>query len=219
MKMSIHLQREMDSLRKKVLSLGALVEDNYQKAISAFLDPEEFDYEKILACDREIDAMEVVVEEDCLKILALHQPVAADLRYLVCVLKLNNDLERIGDLAVNLAKKVRHIKADSVVKSIDEVVEMAQRTKIMLNSALDALVNMDTDLARSVHNIDDEIDTRKREIRICMEKAIEHDPANAKSYLALLSSARNIERIADLATNICEDVIYSANGEIVRHKM
>lgn len=217
--MSIHLQREMDSLRKRILSLGALVENNFQLAINSLSNPQEFDYHEVLQGDDEIDAMEVEVEEDCLKILALHQPVAADLRYLVCVLKLNNDLERIGDLAVNLSKKVKHIKTDCVVKSVDEVVEMAQRTKTMLNSALDALVNMDTDLARSVHNIDDEIDNRKKEIRVTMENAIEHDPANAKTYLSLLSAARNIERIADLSTNICEDVIYSADGEIVRHKL
>lgn len=215
--MSVHLMREIDSLRKKILSLGALVEENYNMAIGTLSSPDSGIVARIAARDSEIDRMEVEIEEDCLKVLALHQPVAADLRYLVCVLKLNNDLERIGDQALNLARKTLHFKENSVVNGISDLTAMAHQTREMLRSALDALVNMDNDLASEVRSKDDDIDNQKKNVRRKMEAAIQHDPANCESYLAALGAARNIERIADLVTNICEDVIYSASGRIVRH--
>ena len=215
--MSVHLQRELDLLRKKVLTLGALVEENYRKAIGILGSPNLIEAEHIRQSDDLIDRMETEVEEECLKILALHQPVAADLRYIVSVLKLTNDLERIGDIAASLAKKSVSFKADCIVQVINELTAMAHSTQAMLAKAMDALINMDTEEARVVRDLDDEVDGMKKEIRIKMENAIQHDPANCKAYLAAMGAARNIERIADLSTNICEDVIYSASGRIVRH--
>lgn len=215
--MSVHLQRELDLLRKKVLTLGALVEENYRKAIGVLNAPDLIEAENIRESDDLIDHMEAEVEEECLKILALHQPVAADLRYIVSVLKLANDLERIGDLAASLAKKTTSFKNDCIVQVINELSAMAHSTQTMLSKAMDALINMDTELAKFVQDLDDEVDALKREIRAKMEAAIQHDPANCKAYLAAMGAARNIERIADLSTNICKDVIYSASGRILRH--
>ncbi len=215
--MSVHLQRELDLLRKKVLTLGALVEENYRKAIGILGSPNLIEAEHIRQSDDLIDRMETEVEEECLKILALHQPVAADLRYIVSVLKLTNDLERIGDIAASLAKKSVSFKTDCIVQVINELTAMAHSTQAMLAKAMDALINMDTEEAKTVRDLDDEVDGMKKEIRIKMENAIQHDPANCKAYLAAMGAARNIERIADLSTNICEDVIYSASGRIVRH--
>lgn len=215
--MSVHLQRELDLLRKKVLTLGALVEENYRKAIAILSTPDLTEAARIRDSDDLIDRMEVEVEEECLKILALHQPVAADLRYIVSVLKLANDLERIGDLAASLAKKTINFKSDCVVQAITELSTMAHSTQTMLAKAMDALIKQDTELAKFVRDLDDEVDGLKRQIREKMETALQHDPANFKAYLAAMGAARNIERIADLSTNICEDVIYSASGRIVRH--
>lgn len=215
--MSVHLQRELDLLRKKVLTMGAMVEENYRKAIAVLNAPDLIESENIRSSDDLIDKMETEVEEECLKILALHQPVAADLRYIVSVLKLTNDLERIGDLAASLAKKTINFKNDCIVQVINELSAMARSTQTMLAKAMDALINMDTELAAFVRQLDDEVDALKKEIRIKMESAIQHDPANCKSYLAAMGAARNIERIADLATNICGDVIYSASGRVIRH--
>jgi len=215
--MSVHLQRELDLLRKKVLTLGALVEENYRKATAIICSPDMIEAENIRESDDLIDRMETEVEEECLKILALHQPVAADLRYIVSVLKLTNDLERIGDLAASMAKKTVNFKNDCIVQVINELSAMSRGTQTMLSKAMDALINMDTELASFVRELDDEVDGLKKEIRVKMENAIQHDPANCKAYLAAMGVARNVERIADLATNICEDVIYSASGRIVRH--
>lgn len=217
--MSVHLQRELDLLRKKVLTLGALVEENYRKAIAILTNPDLIEAEKIRESDDVIDRMEAEVEEECLKILALHQPVAADLRYIVSVLKMTNDLERIGDLAASLAKKSVNFKSDCIVQVITDLSAMAASTQTMLAKAMDALINMDTQLATFVRELDDEVDGMKKQIRVKMESALQHDPANCKSYLAAMGAARNIERIADLATNICKDVIYSASGRIIRHSI
>lgn len=215
--MSVHLQRELDLLRKKVLSLGAVVEENYRRALAVMQNPDLIEAERVREADEEVNRMEVEVEEECLKILALHQPVATDLRYIISVLKLTHDLERIGDIAVSLAKKSVSFRAECIVSVLADLEAMARSTQTMLNKALDALINMDSALANFVRDLDDEVDSQKKSIRAKMEAALQHDPANSKSYLAAIGAARNIERIADLSTNICEDVIYSVSGRIIRH--
>ena len=216
--MSVHFERELDQLRKKVLSLGAMVEENYQNATEIMVVPDIIKADRVKEYDKEIDRMEIVVEEECLKILALHQPVAQDLRYVICVLKLTHDLERIGDLAVSLTKKSAQFKEGCIVHVINELSAMSRTTQTMLNKALDALIHMDGDLARYVRQLDDEVDNLKKEIRVKMENAIQHDPANTKAYLAAMGAARHLERTADLCTNICADVVYFISGKIIRHE-
>ena len=216
--MSQHLQREIENLKKKLLSLGAEVEDLVYKATLSIENRDTDLANEIIYNDKSIDSFEVEVEEDCLKILALHQPVAIDLRFIVAVLKINNDLERIGDLAVNIAERAVYLaKHDNVNISFD-FIEMARKAQAMLRQSLDALVNLNASMARQVCSKDDEIDEMNRQMYVMVQQAIEDYPSQMGSLIHLLSVSRHLERIADHATNIAEDVIYMVEGAIVRHK-
>lgn len=216
--MSVHLQRELDKLRKQILALGALVEDNLQRALQALATGDNDLARRVYDRDEEIDHQEVAIEEECLKILALHQPVAVDLRFVVALLKINNDLERVGDQAVNIANKVE-VAARAAQVSVLRVFEGAMVEKVfwMLRESLNALVNMDVGLARRVRAADDEVDQLKSEARETFLQAIQKSPDQARLLLAMFGAARNLERAADLASNIAEDVIYMVEGTIVRH--
>jgi phosphate transport system protein len=215
--MSVHLQREIDKLKKSLLSLCTLVEDQVQMAVQAVLNRDEAIAREVVDRDLKIDHLEVEVEEECLKTLALHQPVAADLRLIISALKINNDLERIGDMAVNIARKAIGLAAESPVELTFDLTQMWSKTHAMLRDSLDSLVNMDYALADAVCARDDEIDAMKRTVRIEVEDRIRREPEKVKQYLKLLAISRNLERVADLATNIAEDVIYLAQGKIIRH--
>jgi phosphate transport system protein len=215
--MSIHLQKEMEKLKKKFLTLSAIVEENLNAAMYSVLNCDLSQAEQVARRDNEIDNMEVEIEEECLKVLALHQPVAVDLRFLVAVLKINNDLERIGDQAVNIAKKVKSICIEKrAVNTVDFQV-MFKSVQKMVKQSLDALINIDVMQARSVCTMDDDVDRMKRDMREQVFASIIEMPEKAKSLYAVMGVARNLERIADLATNIAEDVIYMVEGNIVRH--
>lgn len=215
--MSVHLQREVDKLKKSVLSLCALVEDNVQLAVRALIDRDDALAKEAQRRDLEIDEREVDVEEECLKILALHQPVAIDLRFVVSSMKIDNDLERIGDLAVNLANKAIFLANRPAIEMPFNLPDMGEKTKAMLRDALDSFVNMDSQLAYRVLKADDEVDQIKRETRIRIEELIRETPSKVSEYYAIMGVARNLERIADHATNIAEDVIYMTEGKIIRH--
>ncbi len=215
--MTKHFQRELEKIKKKILSLGAMVEERVRMAIKAI---EEFDGEvakKIIFSDHEIDEMEVEVEEECLKVMALHQPVAVDLRFLVAVIKINNDLERIGDQAVNIAQRVKTITKKERFDFVFDYSVMAEKAASMLKMSLDALVNMDDDLAFKVLLLDDEVDEIKEEAYNLIKRAIPENPDNVSYLINLLLISRHLERLADHATNIAEEVIYMIEGEIVRH--
>lgn len=215
--MSVHLQREIEKLKKSLLSLCGLVEDQVRAAVLALLDRDEDAARRVEVRDLEIDQREVEVEEECLKVLALHQPVAVDLRFIVSALKINNDLERIGDLAVNVAHKAVTFSRTSAAEVPFDIRGMWQKTQAMLRDSVDALVRMDPRLADEVCGRDHEIDRIKHEIRLEAEAMIRRDPDQTPALLALAAVARNLERIADHATNIAEDVIYMAEGRIARH--
>ena len=214
-----HLDREIDGLKRHVLALSAIVEENVAKAVRAVVEHDNDLATTVLRSDHEVDEIEVEVEEECLKILALHQPVALDLRFIVAVLKLNNDLERIGDLAVNIAEQVEPLtERDTVTLPID-LRPISRRAQIMLREALDALVNKDPDSARRVCAADDEVDDLHRQIsnRVTGLLSSASAPGDVAVLVRLLSVSRCLERVADLATNIAEDVIYMTEGDIVRH--
>ncbi|MGW8256935.1 MAG: phosphate signaling complex protein PhoU [Thermoguttaceae bacterium] len=215
--MSVFLQREIDKLKKSLLSLCALVEEQVQLAVQAALNRDEAMAREIKERDLQIDHLEVELEEECLKTLALHQPVAADLRLIIAALKINNDLERIGDLAVNIARKAASLAAEPPVDITFDLAQMCSKTQAMLRDSLDALVNLDQDLAHSVCARDDEIDAMKHAFRVEIEERVQRNPENTKQYLRLMAISRNLERVADLATNIAEDMIYLAGGKIIRH--
>jgi len=215
--MTKHFQRELEKIKKKILSLGAMVEERVRMAIQAI---EEFDGEiakKIILSDHEIDEMEVEIEEECLKVMALHQPVAVDLRFLVAVIKINNDLERIGDQAVNIAQRVNTITKKERSDFVFDYSLMAEKAEAMLRMSLDALVNLDDDLAFKVLLLDDEVDAINKEAYNLIKRAISENPDNVSYLINLLLISRHLERLADHATNIAEEVIYMIEGEIVRH--
>jgi phosphate transport system protein len=160
----------------------------------------------------------VYLEEECLKILALHQPVAIDLRFVIAVLKINNDLERIGDLAVNIAERALFLTSQKPVDIPFDFMGMSEKTKIMLKMSLDALVNMDAKMAHDVCALDDGVDAINRRMYQQVQEGILENPEQIGSLIHCLSTSRHLERIADHATNIAEDVIYMVAGEIVRHK-
>ncbi len=217
--MPIHLQREINKLRKMISALGALVEDQMRRAVKA-MDSRDMDLaEIVIKKDADTDRVEVGVEEECLKILALYQPVAIDLRYIVAILKINSDLERIGDLAVNIADQVHFLDKGSLVQIPFDLHGMSEKVQKMVKSSLDALVNLDTALARRVCESDNEVDDLNRQMHEMVSTAISNqDFARLKELIHWLTVTRNLERMADHATNIAEDVIYMVEGEIIRHR-
>ncbi|MCB0309628.1 MAG: phosphate signaling complex protein PhoU [Bdellovibrionales bacterium] len=215
-----HLAREIENLKRKLLTLGSIVEENLFKATKALVERNEVLATEVVQSDQEIDDLEVEVEEDCLKALALHQPVAIDLRYIVAVLKINNDLERIGDLAVNIGRRARKLTRLCPPESIGiNLTEMANRVRIMLHDSLEAMISLDAEQARSVCAADDAIDQMNRSYHRLVIEQIKQHPEHAEEYILFLNTSRHLERIADHATNIAEDVIYLTEGEIVRHQL
>jgi phosphate transport system protein len=213
-----HLQREIENLKKKILDLGAKIEAVVHEAIRSIEERDAVLAQKIIDEDIEIDHTEVEVEEDCLKILALYQPVAIDLRFIVAILKINSDLERIGDLGVNIAERSVFLASVPQVNASLDFARMSKKAESMLNRCLDALVNMSSELANEVCADDDEVDAMNRQMYLKIQEAIQEYPDQVSSLIHLLSVSRHLERIADHATNIAEDVIYMIEGQIVRHK-
>lgn len=211
-----HLQREIEKLKKHIMTLGTLVETAVYKSVDSVVRKDKALAEQIIKNDIKIDDKEVEIEEECLKTLALYQPVAVDLRFIVAVLKINNDLERIGDLAVNIAERSAFL-ADKKVDVTLDFDDMAEKVQSMLKGTLDSLVDFDRDLADSVRTKDDQVDSINRDMYIRVQDAIKKNPEQMEQLIHLLSVSRHLERIADHATNIAEDVIYMIDGEIVRH--
>ncbi len=216
--MAQHLHREIEKLKTMLLSLGADVEENVYKAVRALDERNAAMAEQVIQADSQVDRFEVYLEEECLKILALHQPVAIDLRFVIAVLKINNDLERIGDLAVNIAERATFLSGREALDVPFDFLSMAVKTRAMLKRALDALVNMDPRMARDVCAADDEVDSLNREMYGRIQKSMQQHPNRIESLIHYLGVSRYLERIADHATNIAEDVIYMVDGDIVRHK-
>lgn len=215
--MTKHFLRELEKTKKMILTLGAMAEERVHLAIKAIRKKDASIAEKIIMSDYELDEMEVDIEEECLKILALYQPVAIDLRFLIAMIKINNDLERIGDEAVNIAQRVGIIAKRDQPQTTFDYSLMAEKTEKMLKMSLDALVNMDTDIAFKVSILDDEVDAIKDEVYDHVKNAIDSRVDRGGYLINLLLISRHLERIADHATNIAEEVIYMIEGEIIRH--
>lgn len=215
--MSVHLIREIENLKKQILALGADVESALHKAVDAVVRRDWALAQTVIDTDTEIDRCEVDIEEECLKVLALYQPVAIDLRFIIAVLKINNDLERIGDLAVNIAEQVQFLGASVSRPFPFDFEGMAAKAQAMLKKSLDALVTLDAGLARQVCASDDEVDAMYRDLIGLVKNEIRQDPDLFDTLLTLMMVSRQLERIADHATNIAEDVVYMVEGHIVRH--
>jgi phosphate transport system protein len=214
-----HIERQIDHLKEMILRVGTLVEEAISRSISAVINRDVALAQRVLASDEAIDRMEVEVEEECLKILALYQPVAADLRFVVAVLKINNDLERMGDLAKNIAKRVAQLENAGPIEMPAEIRTMATQAEEMVRECLQAVVAGDTVLARRIREQDDVVDVERQRARRRILDAIRGNPDRVEALLRVNSITKHIERIADMATNVAEDVIYMVEGEIVRHRV
>lgn len=216
--MSLHLQRDLDALKKEILQLGSLVEQAIDQSIGALVNRDARLAREATAFEETIDRKEVAIEQECLKILALHQPVAVDLRFIVVVLKVNNDLERMGDIACNIAGRAAFIASRAPVPVLAEMgSDLPAAVRAMVHQALDALVRLDVALAQAVIAMDDRVDDINRRMYTDVMQLISRDPHDAEVALSLLSASRYMERIADLATNIAEEVLFMVEGLVVRH--
>ncbi len=216
--MSVHMQKQLQHVRELLLDLSTDVERAVHRSIQALVGRDEELAREVVEYDRKIDDKEVHLEEEVLHVLALEQPVAMDLRYLVSVLKVNNDLERIADMAVNISEQALLLASKPPIDLAPFLSEMAQQAERMLRDALDSLLELDVDKARDVRAMDDRVDAQHLRVIEHVERTLRTDPERSSQLLHMLATSRNLERIADLATNIAEDVIYMARGEILRHQ-
>jgi len=215
--MTKHFRKELENIKKRILTLGSMVEDLVHTSVQA-VDRVDADLaDRIIKRDREINETEVDIEEECLKVLALHQPVAVDLRFIIAVIKINNELERIGDQAVNIAQRVQVIAKRPKPPFWFDYSEMGEKAQKMLRMSLDALVNLDVDLAFKVVTMDDEVDRIQRDAYDRIKSAMKENTDKIGYMINLLLISRHLERLADHATNIAEEVIYMIEGEIIRH--
>jgi phosphate transport system protein len=216
--MSKHLERDLDNLQKDLLALAASVEEAIHKAIRALQERDVALANEVIDGDNDIDEEENHVEEECLKVLALHQPVAVDLRRVTSVLQINTDLERMADLAEDIAERAVALARWPVIPIPADLQRMTDLTSSMVRQALDAFVNLDAKLARLVCRLDDEVDRYNKSIIDELIRLMQRSPEMVEPGLSLFSATRHLERIADHATNVAEDVIYLVEGAIVRHR-
>ena len=215
--MSSHLERDLAHLKQQVLAMGGLVEQSLEQACASLTRRDETCAHKAVKVDEEIDRMQLDLDDFCLKILALHQPVAGDLRFVTSAMKIVNDLERIGDLAGNIAERAQELLHLSALDEPLDLEEMMRVTNEMLRGALDAFVARDPDLAREVCQRDDTVDTLNRRHFGKLMARMKRDPDSVERAVSLLSVSRNVERIADLATNVAEDVVFLVEAVDIRH--
>lgn len=215
--MQKHLQKDIDSLKNKIITMGSAIEDRVYKASLALINHDERLVDEVIQSDDQIDRMEVDIEEHCLKILALYQPVAVDLRFIIAVLKINNELERVGDIAVNIAERAAFLIKYKEFEIPYDVEEMATKVESMLTRSIDALVHMDVKLAHQIRAADDAVDEYNRDMYTRVKDMLIKSPEDINCMLHAVSAGRHLERIADHACNIAEDVIYLVDAEIVRH--
>jgi phosphate transport system protein len=217
--MTIHLQRDLDKVRQQVLLLGGLVKENTQQAI-AYLSRQDGERRaEILDRETQINQLEVEVEEDCLKVLALHQPVATDLRFVVAVLKVTNDLERMGDQAINILSRADVIASEPPLAFSFPIDRMAVIVDEMVTGSLDCLIRQNIDLAERVVAMDDELDDLHAGNFVKLREAVIAQPSSVNVAMSYATISANLERIGDLSTNIAEDVIFMTAGDIVRHSI
>jgi phosphate transport system protein len=216
--MSLHLQRDLENLNREILVQAGRVEQMFQRSMQSIFDHRYELAEGVCFDDDIIDRHEVRLEEECLKLLALHQPVAGDLRRIATILKLNTDLERIADLVCNIAERARSLQSFPYFPMSDELPEMSKLAAEMLRFAMDAFVTSDTKKAFEVMEAEQQVDDLNRSIIAEITDLIRSDTSLVDAALHVFSLSRHIEQIADLAENIAEEVVYMIDGEIIRHK-
>lgn len=212
-----HFVEELEQLKTKLLEMSSLVEASIQRSISAVIHKDRNAADEVFRSEERINEIEIEVDEFAINLLLLQQPMAADLRLIVAALKINTDLERMGDLSVNIAQRARSLMEEPVVKPMIDIPHIAGLVQSMVRKSLDAFVTRDPELARSVLASDDAVDNMRTACYHELVSFMEKDPQNIKPALDLLAVTRNLERIADHSTNIAEDVLFLVKGVDVRH--
>ena len=216
--MTVHLERDLDSLKKDIVHLGSLVQNSTQSVIEFLRTKSEQQLQSVLESEEQINGLEVDIEENCLKILALHQPVAIDLRFIIVIMKVNNDLERMGDQAVNISHRVKSLMDGPELPISLPIDEMTNAVQEMVSLSLDALVGQDPTIARKVVEMDDIVDDLNAKTYDIVRETIEANPSLVNSAMSMATISSNLERIGDLCTNIAEEVIFMVEGQVIRHQ-
>ena len=212
-----HFQEELEQLKRRLLEMGGLAEENVRLAVKGLVDRDHVLIDRVLLGDEPLNALHIELDNRSFTLLALYQPMAADLRTIVAALKINTDLERVGDLAVNIAEAARRYASHSPVKKLIDIPRMGHIAQSMLRDALDAFVKRDVALARQVLNADDELDALKTQVFRELLTYMLQDPSTVEPALDLILVSRHLERIGDHATNVAEDVIFMVSAQDVRH--
>jgi phosphate transport system protein len=217
MQTQTHWQEQLDRLTEKVLRLGGMVEEAIGRATRALVDRDSDQARQVIETDRDVDRLELEIDDLCMEMLGLFQPLARDLRFVTMAMKITTDLERIGDLAVNISERALELNEEPQIKPFVDLPLMANRAQEMLRSALDAFVRRDATKARATIEMDDALDRRMEQVfRELLTYMIE-DPKTISRALRLTFVAKYFERIGDMATNICEQVVYLEEGEVIKH--
>ena len=216
--MSKHLQRDIELIHRHLIKLSGIVESMIDNAAKALIEAKVELTQEVLTADEQVDDMEVEIEEECLKILALHQPFAGDMRRITTVLKINSELERMADLACNISQRAKSMHKFPAFPIPEKMPVMLRKATRMIRFALDSFVDSDSVLAKKVILLDEEVDQLNVEIIGDLKGLMQQNPNLIEPSLHCFSASRHIERVADLAENIAEDVIYLVDGDIVRHR-
>jgi phosphate transport system protein len=217
--MQRHFHEELEALKQTLLAMGGLVEDQIRRAMQALVERDNGLAQEVIDRDRQVNTYDVEVDEQCVNLLALHQPAAGDLRFITTTMKIVTDLERIGDQAVNIAQRVLELNPEPQLKPYIDLPRMAEKAQRMVKESLDAFVARDTELARQVCEKDAEVDALKEQIFRELLTFMMQDPRTIPRAIRVILISRFLERVADHATNIAEMVIYLVEGKMVRHTL
>jgi phosphate transport system protein len=212
-----HFDEELKTLKEKILRMGAMVEEQIANAIKALVERDSDLARFVIENDHRVNALDVEVDEDCLRLIALHQPMAGDLRFLTTAMKISTELERMSDLAENISERVIELKEEPQLKPYIDIPRMAEHAQRMVKESLDAFVNRNSELARKVCRDDDFIDDLNHQIFRELLSFMIEDPETTTRAIRITFISKNLERIADHATNIAELVVYLVEGKIIRH--
>jgi phosphate transport system protein len=217
--MSRHFHEELEALKQTLLAMGGLVEDQIRRVMRALIERDDVMAQEVIERDRQVNTYDVEVDEQCVSLLALHQPAAGDLRFITTAMKIVTDLERIGDQAVNIAQRVLELNREPQLKPYIDLPRMAEKAQRMVKESLDAFVARDTALARQVCGKDAEVDALKEQIFRELLTFMMEDPRTIPRAIRVILISRFMERVADHATNIAEMVVYLVEGKMVRHTL
>jgi phosphate transport system protein len=212
-----HFVEELDYLRSRLLEMSGLVEDSVHRSVLSLAEKDAQQAQRVLHNEAEINRMEIEIDDLATRLLALQQPMATDLRFITAAIKINNDLERMGDLAVNIVERALSLMHEPLMKPLIDIPLMADRVQAMIRKSLDAFVKKDAELARNVLVSDDAVDELCGSVYTELISYMERDPKTVRQAISLMFVARNLERLADHATNIAEDVLFLVQGVDVRH--